>query len=115
MTRSPDRDDRRLILKLAEQGVSVRRIAKIVMWSRPTVSKILSEEGFDPKKGKLSTPPLGAQEAPEGGFDFEEEMEKVDQELKQWWDGLSVEQQDEIIAQGPAEDRETSGFLDKNY
>ena len=114
MTRSPDRDDRAVILRLAEQGVSVRRIAKITKWSRPTVSKLLRQEGFDSRTGKLPTP-LGAAEAPEGGFDFEAEMSKVDEDTRAWWRTLTPEEQDRIIAMGPPEDRNTGGFLDASY
>jgi hypothetical protein len=117
VTRSPDRDDKRLILKLAEQGVSVRRIAKLTTWSRPTISKVLAQEGFDPNTKRVATG------SPEGGggadhaptLDFEEEMRQVDRETQNWWDGLSHETQDLIIRSGPEEDSGPGGFLDKNY
>jgi hypothetical protein len=114
MTRSPDRDDRAVILRLAEQGVSVRKIAKITLWSRPTISKVLQQAGFDPTKGKLPTP-LGASSAPEGSFNFEEEMRKVEEETRTWWTSLTDEERDRIIAQGPPEDRNTGGVLDPVY
>jgi hypothetical protein len=105
-----------VILRLAQQGVSARRISKITLWSRPTISKVLAAAGFDPTKGKLPTP-LGAQEAPEGNFNFEEKMREVDEELKQWWGSLTDEERDRIIAQGPPEDRRNTegGFLDEAY
>jgi hypothetical protein len=117
MTRSPDKDDRAVIVRLAEQGTSVRRIAKITLWSRPTVSKILAQEGFDPKTGRIPTTPPGASTAPEGGhLDFAAQMKKVDEETEAWWTSLSVEEQDRIISQGPPQDRTVDGgFLDKAY
>jgi aspartate oxidase len=68
MARSPHRDDVAAILKLAENGLSVRKIATVMTWSRPTIAKVLAQAGFDPTKGKLPVTPLGA-EAPEGSFD----------------------------------------------
>ena len=53
MPYQPESEDRRQILQLAEQGLSVRKIADLVPWSRPTIAKVLREEGWDPKRPKL--------------------------------------------------------------
>jgi hypothetical protein len=87
VTRSPGRDDRAVILKLAEQGVSVRRIAKITKWSRPTISKVLAAAGWDPNTKRVAT---GSPE--EGGgsdtptFDYEAEMARADADAQASWE-----------------------------
>ncbi len=114
MARSPDRDDKRIILRLAEQGVSARKISKITLWSRPTISKVLQQEGFDPER-KVFPGSSGAGEHQEEAFDFKEEMRKVDEETRAWWRTLTPEQQDRIIAMGPPEDASSRGFLGADY
>lgn len=117
MTRSPDRDDRKVIVKLAEGGTSVRRIAKITKWSRPTISKVLAGEGFDPNTKRVASgSPEGVGGAGAPTFDFEAEMRAVDEELKQWWDSLTDEEREQERAKGPEEARTgDGGFLDRSY
>jgi hypothetical protein len=86
MARSPDPDDKRVIVRLAEQGISVRRISKLVRWSRPTVSKVLQEQGFDPNTKRVASgsPEGGGVEAPT--FDYEASMKQADTDAQASWE-----------------------------
>jgi hypothetical protein len=87
MTRSPDRDDRAVIVRLAEQEVSIRRIAKITKWSRPTIKKVLDSAGFDPSTKRIATgSPTGGVADSAPTVDYEASMKQADADARALWE-----------------------------
>jgi hypothetical protein len=70
--------------------------------SRAIISRLRSRYALDKPQAPAS-PEREAGASPSTGavVDIEAELEKVDQELRDWWDTLSDEEKDELIRQGP--------------
>ena len=81
--------------------VSERAVSRRFGRSRAVISRLRSRYALDKPQTPASLREAGASPGEATAIDIEAELEKVDQDLRDWWDTLSDEAKDELIRQGP--------------
>ena len=77
---------------------SDRAVSRRFVRSRAIISRLRSRYALDKPQAPASlSGEAGASSSTEAVVDIEAELEKVDQDLLDWWDTLSDEEKDELI------------------